>query len=103
MELSRGTFQGRESLECSLDLGAGDHAKVIKWRRKPDGSGLRNSPERSVACLSEFQLERRKTEEGGPTLKMQNVGGPMTFKGLGISILGLLEINIFSVRRETHN
>lgn len=63
MELSGGTFQGRESLEWSLDLGAVDPAKVIKWRRKPDGGGQRNAPKKEVrACLSEFQLEGRKTE-----------------------------------------
>lgn len=32
-------------LEGSLDLGAGDLGKVIKWRRKPDSGRLRNAPE----------------------------------------------------------
>lgn len=30
-------------MECVSDLGVGDFAKVIKWRRKLDGSGLRKS------------------------------------------------------------
>lgn len=77
MELGRGTFQGGESLECSLDLGAGDPAKVMKWGRKADGSGLRRTiqKEGSDACLSEFHPEGRKTEEGTRTLKMQNMAG----------------------------
>jgi hypothetical protein len=36
-----------------------------------------------AAMPSGFQLEGRKTEEGAPTLKMQNVGGPVTFNRVG--------------------
>lgn len=80
---------------------------MIKWRRKPDGSGLRNAPERRKcrhACLLEFQLEGRKTEEGAPTLKMQNVGGPMTFNRAGyISYYGCWKLVFLVSEKKNHN